>query len=93
MWADHFEDLGKLSVGSAFDNDFLERAATCVSEIFSSCETELHDTLNEPLQYQEVFNVCSELRSAVYGVLTGYEHIRFEVSFYGNYFTSYIRYF
>ena len=33
--------------------------------------------LNEPLQYQEVFNVCSKLKSGVSGVLIDYEHIRF----------------
>ena len=34
-------------------------------------------TLKEPLQYQEVFNVFSKLKSGVSGVLIDYEHIRF----------------
>ena len=52
-------------------------SATRVRNIFASCQNELHGTLNEPLQYQEVFNACSKLKPGVSGVLIGYEHIRF----------------
>ena len=45
--------------------------------IFASCQNELLGTLNEPLEYQEVFNVCSKLKSGVSGVVIDYEHIRF----------------
>ena len=90
MWANHFEDLGKPSVSACFDNEFSDRVATRVRNIFASCQNELPGTLNEPLQYQEVFNVCSKLKSGVSGVLIDYEHIRF---FYGTYFTIYIRHF
>ena len=67
----HFEDLGKPSVSPSFDHDFSDRVATRVRNIFASCQNELLGTLNESLQYQEVFNVCG-----VSGVLIDYEHIR-----------------
>ena len=49
----------------------------CVLNIFASCENEMPGTLNEPLQCQEVFDVCSKLKPGVSGVLIDYEHIRF----------------
>ena len=54
MWANHFEDLGKPSVSPCFDNEFSDRIATRVRNIFASCQNELPGTLNEPLQYQEL---------------------------------------
>ena len=77
MWVNHSEDLGKPSVSPCFDHEFSDRVATRVRNIFASCENELPGTLNEPLQYQEVFNVCSKLKSVVSLVLIDYEHIRF----------------
>ena len=77
IWTNHFEDLGKPSVSPSFDHDFSDRVAAHVRNIFASCQNELPDTLNEPLQYQEVFNVCSKLKPGVSGVLIDYEHIRF----------------
>ena len=77
MWANYFEDLGKPSFSLCFDHEFSVRAATRVRNIFASCQNELPGTLNEPLQYQEVFNVCSKLKSGVSGVLIDYEHIHF----------------
>ena len=77
MWANHFEDLGKPSVSPCFDHEFSDRVAVHVRNIFASCQNELPGTLNEPLQYQKVFNVCSKLKSGVSGVLIDYEHIRF----------------
>ena len=59
MWANHFEDLGKPSVSPCFDHEFSDRVASRVRNIFASCQNELPGTLNEPIQYQEVFNVCS----------------------------------
>ena len=79
MWANHFEDLDKPSVSPCFYHEFSDRVATHVGNIFASCQNELPGTLNEPLQYQEVFNVCSKLKSGVFGVLIDYEHIRFGV--------------
>ena len=40
-------------------------------------KNEFPGNLNEPLQYQEVFNVCSKLKPGVSGVLIDYEHVRF----------------
>ena len=77
MWANHFEYLGKPSVSPSFDCDFSDRVANHVRNIFASCHNELPGNLNEPLQYQEVFNVCSKLKAGVSGVLINYEHIRF----------------
>ena len=48
-----------------------------VKNIFAWCQNELPGTLNEPLQYQEVFNVCSNFKPGVSGVLIDYEDIRF----------------
>ena len=77
MWANHFKDLGKPSGSPCFDHEFSDRVATRVRNIFASCQNELPGTLNEPLQYQEVFNVCSKLKSGVSGVLIDYENIHF----------------
>ena len=77
MWANHFEDLGKPSVSPCFNHEFSDRVATRVRNIFAFCQKELPGTLNEPLQYQEVFNECSKLKLGVSGVLIDYEHIRF----------------
>ena len=74
MWANHFEDK---PVSPSFDHDFSNRVVTLVMNIFASCQNKLPGTLNEPLQYQEVFNVCSKLKPGVSGVLIDYEHIRF----------------
>ena len=62
MWANHFEDLGKPSVSPCFDHEFSDRGATRVRNIFASCQNEPSGTLNEPLQYQDVFKVCSKLK-------------------------------
>ena len=78
-WANHCEDLGKPSVSPCFYHEFSDRVATHVGNIFASCQNELPGSLKEPLQYQEVFNVCSKLKSGVFGVLIDYEHIRFGV--------------
>ena len=77
MWANHFKDFGKPSVSPYFDYEFSDRVATRARNIFASCQNELPGILNEPLQYQEVFNVCSKLKSGVSGVPIYYEHIRF----------------
>ena len=61
MWANRFKDLGKPSVSPCFDHEFYDRVPTRVRNIFASCQNELPGTLNEPLQYQEVFNVSSKL--------------------------------
>ena len=77
MWANHFEVLGKPSISPSFDHDFFDRVATRARNIFASCQNELPGTLNEPLQYQEVFNIWSKLKPGVSGILIDHEHIRF----------------
>ena len=72
MWANHFEDLGKPLVSPRLDHEFSDRVATRVRDIFASCQNGLPGTLNEPLQYQEVFNVCSKLKSGVSGLPIDY---------------------
>ena len=77
MRANHFEELGKPSVSPSFDHDFSDRVATLVWNIFASRQNELPGTLNEPLQYQEVFKVCLKLKPGVSSVLIDHVHIRF----------------
>ena len=77
MWADHFEALGTPSVSARYDNDFCTRIATSVKDILTSCIEDPSGVLNEPLQYDEVECVCSQLKPRVTGVSNDYEHIRF----------------
>ena len=77
MWADHFEALGTPSVSARYDNDVFNRIATSVKDIFTSFIEDPSGVLNEPLQYDEVECVCSQLKPGVTGVSIDYEHIRF----------------
>ena len=70
-----FEALGTPSVSARYDNDFCTRIATSVKDILTSC---IEDPSGmEPLQYDEVECVCSQLKHGVTGVSIDYEHIRF----------------
>ena len=77
MWADNFEALGTPSVSARYDNDFCTRIATSVKDILTSCIEDPSGVLNEPLQYDEVECVCSQLKPRVTGVSIDYKHIRF----------------
>ena len=77
MWADHFEALDTPSVSARYDNDFFARIATSVTDILTSCIEDPSGVLNEPLQYDEVECVWSQLKPGVTGVSIDYEHIRF----------------
>ena len=77
MWADHFEALGTPSVSVRYDNDFLTRVTTSVKDIFNSCTEDPSGVLNEPLQFCEVEQVCSQLKPGVAGVSIDYEQIHF----------------
>ena len=77
MWADHFEALGTPSVSPRYDNNFFTRIATSVKDILASCIENPSGVLNEPLQYDEVECVCSQLKPGVTGVSIDYKHIRF----------------
>ena len=72
MWA-----LGTPSVSARYDNDFCSRIATSVKDILTSCIEDPSGVLNEPLQYDEVECVCSQLKPGVAGVSIDYEHIQF----------------
>ena len=77
MWANHFEAMGTPSVSARYDSDFFTRIATSVKDIFTSCIENPSRVLNEPLQYDEVECVCSQLKLGVTGVSIDYEHIQF----------------
>ena len=77
MWADHFEALGTPTENEYFDNAFLSRVVSGVREIFDSCTNNPFRVLCEPLDYDEVAWVCSELKLGVTGLCIDYEHIRF----------------
>ena len=76
-WADHFEALGTPSENEYFDNAFLSRVVSGVREIFDSCTNNPFGVLCEPLDYDEVACVCSELKLGVTGLCIDYEHLRF----------------
>ena len=72
MWADHSKALGTPSVSARYDNYFCTRIATCVKDILTSFIEDPSGFLNEPLEYDEVECVCSQLRSWVTGVSIDY---------------------
>ena len=76
MWADHFGALGILSSNTNYDN-FFDKVTTSVKEIFESCIRDPFGVLSEPLTYEEVVKVCSNLKFGVSGVYVDYEHIRY----------------
>ena len=80
MWDDHFEALVTPSVSARYDNDFCTRIATSVEDILTSCTEDPSRVLNEPLQYDEVECVCSQLKPGVTCVSIDYEHVRFSGS-------------
>ena len=77
MWADHFEALGTLSSNTNYDNNFFNKVTTSVKEIFESCIRDPFGVLSEPLTYEKVVKVCSNLKFGVSGVYVDYEHIRY----------------
>ena len=77
MWADHFEALGTLSENAHFDNGFLDTVARGVQEIFISCTNNCSGVLSQPLEYEEVAHICTNLKAGVSGVLIDYDHVRF----------------
>ena len=77
MWADHFEASGTPSDNANFDNGFLDTVARGVQEIFISCTNDCTGALSQPLEYEEVARVCTNLKAGESGVLIDYEHVRF----------------
>ena len=62
MWADHFEPLGSPTVSLNFDNEFANSISTHIQNIFQNCINEPTGALNEPLIYEQVSNICSNLK-------------------------------
>ena len=56
---------------------FFTGIAKSVKDTVTSCIEDLSGVLNEPLQYDEVECVCSQLKPGITGVSIDYEHIRF----------------
>ena len=61
-WAGHFEVLGTPSKNEHFDNAFLNCVFSGVREIFDSCTNNPFRVLCEPLDYDEVACLYSELK-------------------------------
>ena len=70
MWADHFEALGTPSENAHFDNGFLDTVVRGVQEIFISCTNDCTRALSQPLEYEEVAHICTNLKAGVSGVST-----------------------
>ena len=75
MWADHFEVLVTPTFSLNFDNEFANLISTHVQNIFQNCINDPMGALNEPLTYDEVADVCSNLKPGVSGVSLDYEHV------------------
>ena len=75
MWANHIEVLGTPTVSLNFDNEFANSTSTHVQNIFQNCINDPTEALNEPLTYEEVAGVCSNLKPGVSGVSLYYEHV------------------
>ena len=67
MWAEHFEKLGTPSTNTNFDSAFLDRVSANVQEFVTSCKNAPFGDLNDPFTYEEVANVCSELKQEGFG--------------------------
>ena len=76
MWDDHFEALGTPSENSNFDKDFFSRVTRSVHETLVSYSNDPNGILCEPLKYEEISYVCSNLQSGVSSVEIDYEHVR-----------------
>ena len=65
------------SVSARYGNNLCTRIATSVKDILTSCIEDPSGILNEPLQYDEVECVYSQLKPGVTDVSIDYGHIRF----------------
>ena len=77
IWADQFEELGTPDLQTDYDNNFAARVSADVANFCKTCLDHPVGVLNEPLSYEEVENVCSNLKSVISGFTLDYEHIRF----------------
>ena len=58
-----------------FDNEFANSISTHIQNIFQNCINDPTGALKEPLTYEEVASVRSNLKSGVSGVSLDYEHV------------------
>ena len=63
------------TVSLNFDNEFANSISTHIQNIFQNCINHPTGALNEPLTYEEVARVCSNLKPVVSGVSFDYEHV------------------
>ena len=75
MWADHFEELGTPDLHTDCDNNFTACVSAFVSNFYKTCLDDPVGVLCEPLSYEEVAKVCSNLKSGISGVTLDYERI------------------
>ena len=68
LWADHFEALVTTTVRLNFDNEFANSISSHIQNIFQNCINDPTEALNEPLTYEEIDSVCSNLKPRVSGV-------------------------
>ena len=69
--------MGIPSENAHIDNGLLDTVARGVQEIFISCTNDCTGALSQPLEYEEVAHICTNLKARVSGVSIEYEHTRF----------------
>ena len=65
------------TVSLNFDNEFANSISTHIQNIFQNCINDPTGALNEPLTYEEVAGVCSNLKPEVSGVSLDCEHVSY----------------
>ena len=77
MWRTILKHWVPLQLIFNFDNEFADLISTHVQTIFQNCTSDSTGALSGPLTYEEIANVCSNLKPGVSGILLDYEHIRY----------------
>ena len=74
---DHYEALGTPTVSLNFNNGFANSISTHIQNIFQNCINDPTGALNEPLTFEEVASVCSDLKPGVSGVSLDHKHVSY----------------
>ena len=78
MWADHFEALGTPSDNITYHKSFFQKVPCRAKELFSIFTGNLEGILSKkPLSYEEVCNICDNLKQVKTSIPFLYEHITF----------------
>ena len=77
MWADHFKTLGTPSDNITYNKSFFQKVSSRVEELFTIFSGNLEGILSEQLSYEEVFNICDNLKQGIMGIPFSDEHITF----------------